>query len=600
MAKSQRMSPRISASAAYAVVLVLVLVGGIALWVMKSGSSGDGSSVSDPVTVTHYDATFTVAADGTMRAVETIDADFPYGRHGIFRYWDETDPSDPSARYTTKVVSITRDGVPEPVELSRDGTVVIAKIGDAGVVLTPGVHRYVLTYTVPHVLRPLREVSRVGAVSDGSLDGSEQSVFAWWVVASNWEMAIERADVKVVLPSTITEGLCHPGSPGLTCAVSGAGTTTLTVTASGLAPRTGVEVAAYSAAAPTPGPSLPWSSTWDRFLGTVSWLPFLLLLLAVVAAVVGIAWVRSAREQPPGEPLQYEPPKGLGPVQCEYLVSETTGSTALTATVLHLAEQGLVRLDDDGGTWTVTSIAPLEKWFGIDPVALAVADGLGVRVLGGHFTASATESAGAKVRTTIQQLEAAARRWSDEGLWRTEQSVWWGRAAVLGALVVAGILGLVGPMVLGLPFVVFAVFAAGLFATGMSRRRTYLAREAWMRAGGFRKFLSTPSSEDRFDFAARGDLWIAYVPYAVAFGCADAWAEKYRASVGHEPPMPTWYPVHAYGGASMFSSSGGFNAFDAAVASSVAAYTAAHSSSSSGGGGGGGFGGGGGGGGGSW
>jgi uncharacterized membrane protein len=89
------------------------------------------------------------------------------------------------------------------------------------------------------------------------------------------------------------------------------------------------------------------------------------------------------------------------------------------------------------------------------------------------------------------------------------------------------------------------------------------------------------------------------VPYAVAFGCADAWASKYRASVGHEPPTPSWYPVSTYYGASMFSSSGGFDAFDSAVASSVAAYSAAHSSSSSGGGGGG-FSGGGGGGGGSW
>ena len=600
MARAQRMTVRVTATAATIVVLVLVLAGTITLFLIKASPSSSASSAPDPVTITHYDATFTVAPDGTMRAVEYIDAQFPVGRHGIFRYWDETDPSDPSARYPVTIVQIARDGSPEPVAMSRQGTVVVAKIGDADVLLPAGTHRYTIAYTVPNVLRPPRDVPTTGAVSDGALDGSERSVFAWWVVASNWEMAIERADVRVTLPSTITKALCRPGALGARCAVSGAGTTTMTISAEGLAPRTGVEAAAYTAAAPTPGPSLPWGAGWDRYLGTIAWLPFLLLGLSVLAAVVGIAWVRSATEKPPGEPLQYEPPTGLGPVQCEYLVTETTGTSALTATVLHLADRGVVTLTDNGGSWTVTSVVAPEKWAAIDPVGTAVADTLGVRTPGGSFTAAATEPAGAKVRQAISALEGAVRGWSDRGLWQSDPMVWWGRLGVALSLVCAGILGLVGPLVLGLPFAVFAVCAAALFANGMSRRRTYLAREYWMKAAGFRKFLSTPSSEDRFDFAARGDLWIAYVPYAVAFGCADAWAEKYRASVGHEPPTPTWYPVHSYYAASMFSSSsGGFDAFDAAVASSVAAYSAAHSSSSSGGGGGG-FSGGGGGGGGSW
>ena len=48
--------------------------------------------------------------------------------------------------------------------------------------------------------------------------------------------------------------------------------------------------------------------------------------------------------------------------------------------------------------------------------------------------------------------------------------------------------------------------------------------------------LSTPSSKDRFDFSGRKELYTAYIPWAVAFGCADEWAEKYRIEVGEEPP----------------------------------------------------------------
>ena len=80
-------------------------------------------------------------------------------------------------------------------------------------------------------------------------------------------------------------------------------------------------------------------------------------------------------------------------------------------------------------------------------------------------------------------------------------------------------------------------------ATGATTRRTPAGRELWSRAAGFRRLLATPSSEDRFDYAARQDLYIAYIPYAVAFGVADKWAAKYRAATNTEPPVPWWYPV---------------------------------------------------------
>ena len=113
--------------------------------------------------------------------------------------------------------------------------------------------------------------------------------------------------------------------------------------------------------------------------------------------------------------------------------------------------------------------------------------------------------------------------------------------------------------------------------------------------------LSTPSSEQRFDFAARKDLFISYLPFAVAFGCADAWAEKYRTEMREEPPVPLWYPVGMYHG-SLFGSGSGFDSFEQSLNSTIGAYESSQRSSSSGGGGfSGGFGGGGGGGGGgSW
>jgi len=114
--------------------------------------------------------------------------------------------------------------------------------------------------------------------------------------------------------------------------------------------------------------------------------------------------------------------------------------------------------------------------------------------------------------------------------------------------------------------------------------------------------LATPSSKERFDFSGREDLYTAYIPWAVALGCAKEWAEKYRTEMGQEPPVPHYF-AGSYAGSNpaAFVSSMAAD-FGATVDSAISSYNATQSSSSSGGGGGGfsGGGGGGGGGGGSW
>ncbi len=120
--------------------------------------------------------------------------------------------------------------------------------------------------------------------------------------------------------------------------------------------------------------------------------------------------------------------------------------------------------------------------------------------------------------------------------------------------------------------------------------------------------LATPSSVARFDFSGRKELYTAYIPWAVAFGCAAEWANKYRSETGEEPPNPGYVGGGYYGGGYYGSPGAAFaNDFNAEVGSAISSYEASIAPQSSGGdsgfGGGGGFGGGfggGGGGGGSW
>ncbi|HEY4419117.1 MAG TPA: hypothetical protein VGN22_06360, partial [Pseudonocardia sp.] len=171
-----------------------------------------------------------------------------------------------------------------------------------------------------------------------------------------------------------------------------------------------------------------------------------------------------------------------------------------------------------------------------------------------------------------------------------------------GSALVAGFAALAtwfGMSITGLVPGAFALAASPLLAPGAATRRTAKGRELWSRLGGFERMLSTPSSKERFDFSGRQDLYTAYIPWAVAFGCADAWAKKYRTETGAEPPVPAYFGGYYAGAHTGDYVNSMVHDFSSTVSSSISAYQATQSHSSGGGGFSGG-GGGGGGGGGSW
>jgi hypothetical protein len=282
-------------------------------------------------------------------------------------------------------------------------------------------------------------------------------------------------------------------------------------------------------------------------------------------------------------------------------------STALSATLLHLGDRGLVELERHAdNSWTVVGkdVAP-EAWSTVDPISHYVAQTLGVTTPGARFEVDRHKTAGSELASLISSLPGEARRWGiASGNLSKSPGVPWLRFVYGAAVLLAVLTGLLGLATFGLvawPALGFVIGAVGLLRPETTTHRTTQGREAWSRAGGFRRMLATDSAEARFDFSARKELYTAYVPYAVAFGCADAWARKYEAATGTAAPVPLWYGGGYVGGGGGSFGAGGFDSFDSALSSSISAYQASQSSSSGGGGGfsGGGFGGGGGGGG-SW
>ncbi|MEI6623774.1 MAG: DUF2207 domain-containing protein, partial [Actinomycetes bacterium] len=584
------------------ILMVVVTMLGV-FWPLVDSSTGTKSTY-DPVSVIEYTSEISVAADGNMTATETLLAKFPSDRHGIYRFFDTTDPSNPNIRRVPQITSITRDGTADPVEISwqSNNRIMVAKIGNPDVSVTPGAHTYVIAYTVPGVISPVsagaNKAFSFTAGENSSTPG--ESAFFWNVVAQGWQLDMDKVTVHVTLPSPSQQVQCDAGGSATLgprkCTIAGAGTNSITFTTPWLPANTGVVVRATMAPPPpTNQPGLittPWPVSWLPVLGQSGPLAVLVLLLTLLAFVAGLLWVLRSREHAPGFPVMYSPPPGLGPAQTVFMTAEDTGKYALNATLFQMAATDLVTLQHQSkDSWIITSAASADQWEAADPASRAVGDVL--RLTGGgsrSFAADRGVHAGRKLQEAKGKIGPAVRKWAADtgnvlpvGSERWAKRVWFA-AVVLAALwFLSPIIHSFGPTMYGLPFAAFAIGGFGLMHPGVGTRRTEAGRELWSKCGGFARLLSTDSSQDRFDFSANSEQFLSFIPYAVAFGVADKWAAKYRMYTSTEPPTPDWYP-YGVGLATWYSGSGGFADFDSTISSSIGSYEASLSSSSDSGG----------------
>ena len=439
----------------------------------------------------------------------------------------------------------------------------------------------------------------------GSAEAGTQ--FYWNLIPGGWRQSIDSAKLTVTLPAVAQGVRCAQGV-GTTdgCEATGEGTRNLEISTGNLPPNTPVTLlATLDMPTPKAGKTLPWTPRFDRVLGRSVPGLVVILGLASAAGLIGLRASWQSYEPKPPYPLQYAPPVGIGPAQAAYIFTEQTGREAFVASIMHAAEKGAMSITRHGSDWTLVDERGAEGWAETDEITARI--GRLVGKPGGSFTAASREVASGKLlQEQLMEFDSQTQAWAKRaGLMTTA-----GIKGLGGGLVVMGFVAAFA-IIIWKPFDLtvlaaipglFAVLGLPLLRTGSGTRRTTRGRDLWSRIGGFHRVLSTRSSKERFDFAGREELYTAYLPWAVALGCAAEWAQKYRTEVGVEPPVPTYFG--GYSGAS----TGAFvtkavSDFSSTVDSAIASYQATQSSSSSGGGGGGGFsggGGGGGGGGGSW
>lgn len=177
----------------------------------------ESADVSDPVVFSEYRADFVVAAAGALDATETITAEFPLWRHGLFRYWDVANPNDPHVRQAPDITEISLDGEPVPYDLSwEDGRRFrVAKIGDPGRYLDEGTHVFTIRYRVDGVLDPGETDATKSFPTSEGRPSAAPSVFYWNVIPPGWNNPITGARISVTLPGPVTGAQCVVGTGGV-------------------------------------------------------------------------------------------------------------------------------------------------------------------------------------------------------------------------------------------------------------------------------------------------------------------------------------------------------------------------------------------------
>ena len=540
--------------------------------------------VNDTATITNYEASLVLSKNGDLSTQEVITTDLPPNKRGIFRIFDTADPRRSGVEHPVTIESISRDGVQEPYTIVDGATgTMTARIGDAEVTLPPGEYTY-----------------QIDSSTTGALEPGKTGETLWWwdVVGQGWQMPMQAVSISAELPTKPDKAECVQGKD-TPCTASIEGTS-LRIQTGPLEPFTAVTVRVSF-----PSNALPPPPSGSDDASPVAPIILLSLLTGLLAAGLAFFFIYLTRETEPGFPVLFEPPEGIFPALGVRILNEKHSYEAVQATLFDLAARGLLELTGDDDTWIVTLIgdpALLPQW----PAETAMLRALGLKSQGDSFDTSKAETAGKLIFEARKVMQSGVDTASKPYLTRSRP----GRiGSYLGWMAFFGSLYLIGRYLFGndqsahWPLLsalgVFAFIALGMmFDAGVRTKRTEVGRDVWSRVGGFDRFLSTESSESRFEAAEHLDWYPRYLPWAVALGSADAWAQRYQAQ-GLETPAVPW--VMWAGTSPNFSMTNMNASFNSAIVGASAAYAASQSSSSSGGGGGfSGGSGGGGGGGGSW
>ncbi len=560
------------------------------LWLLLSLAAG---ALADE-RIVDYDSSVLVRADGRIEVTETITvrAEGDRIRRGIYRDY----PTQYRDRFGNLVevayepVSVERDGQPEAFHSERVSNGVRTYFGSAERLLEPGEHTYVYRYRAGRML---------------GFFATRDELY-WNVTGLGWEFPIDHASATV----SFDFGL-PPGSLGVDAFTGGSGAQGRAWRASTEEGRAVIETTAPLGLHEGLTIVVDWPKGYVEEPGSLARAAWLLFdnvnLLAALAGLAGLlayyvpVWQRHGRDPEEGIVVtRYEPPEGFSPASLRYVEKMRYDDTAMTAAIINLAVKGYLRIDESGGTRSLTR---LPDAYGRPALAVgeqALLDALFAEddtVVLEQENHERLGNARAKHRAALRR-DFANRYFVTNGAMNLPAIA----IAVLALLIAANVGSGITPAVVGVLVVMAAVIVVFVV---LMRRPTARGRRLLDEAAGFRDYLEIAEKDDlnaRNPPEMTPALFERYLPFALALGVEQQWSERFATYLAglHGKEAAQYHPAW-YGGT---WSSRDFRAATSAVTAGLGAAisSSVHPPGSSSGSGGGGFsgGGGGGGGGGGW
>jgi hypothetical protein len=486
----------------------------------------------------------TLAPDSSLTVTENIVYEFgDQQHHGIYRTIPLTHP-DPSERrfydrYTeVSVETILMDNAPVPYTTEVSGDTLTITIGDPDHTIT-GDHRYTLMYTVRGALSYARD----------------HTDLYWNVTGTGWDVPIGHVLARVSDGEDlyVNDGACYRGAEAATTSCDQTVlSTSVEYVADDLAPGEGLTIAR----------GVNQEKVAHVVLERLTLVPFWLIGAAVWLVGLGIYVFRTRRFYRTGDAIiaQYEPLPGVKPLYAGLLMDGRVDARDVTAGIVSLAEQDFLKItrtehtkllffkDED---YEITLTRPYAEIAGAYERTLFTLLFDADASVGNTVSLDALAADTSQLRANYKLLQTMKRTAAKDLITQGYFEHGVGRAlTIIGVLAVAipvlltvtALLGADIAIPIGISVVTFAL-SFGLVLL-LYRRRTKKGYEAKDYLKGFKRFLSVTDAE-RFAFhnapQKSPEQFMAYLPYAIAFGVEKEWAAVFKDIA---VPEPDWYDGH--------------------------------------------------------
>lgn len=531
--------------------------------------------------ISSFSSDIIVQQNGTIDVKETIDYDFESAsRHGIFRTipYIKTNTEGKKFRMNLEPQRVVDEaGAPYTYTTTDESGALTVKIGDANKTIT-GKHTYVIPYTVSGALTYF----------------SDHDELYWNVTGNAWDASMQHVTASVQIPKPLESSevrlTCYTGYAGSTAqeCTSSYDNGVATFTAS-LASREGLTIVAgfpkNLVAVLEPTRIVPfWETLWGKLVIAGIVIASLLWYLVLPLKIV-VDWFKRGRD--PKAPIGVasawfsvpKTPDGieLTPAETGTLIDERADLQDVIAIIVDLARRGYVKLiEKKKGEFTIEQTKEFAGDASLLPFELTL--------LSGMFAGSTTFTTkqASLIGTVSLVKKALYERVVELKLFDKNPQ------AIRDLYSIIGILGLVTG---NIPL----MLAAFIFGHGMPKK-TLVGSQTANIAKSLKNFITSQERQFKYQ-ASRQILFEKFLPFAIAFGVEQIWAERFKNIALKQPD---WYEGEV---GRRFSSTLFVHSLSSSFTSSVAhAITPTSSSSgfSSGSSGGSSGGGGGGGGGGSW